>query len=201
MNPYERSYQGFIMFKHYQRSWAFPTEIEQLLVSETVEKGKSTLQLYGGMARFGSRLDIDPATRPDVIGNSLYPPFACKSFDVVVVDPPYGDLRSGIGLQILAPAACLARERIWWFHTHWSVGNGLGLRLLRWWSCSPCSLGAPMRILVEYQVTRHPKYCHAVARRGHGKKLPKQLRKYDWTRHFPHPVNREPLAVQQRMFA
>ncbi len=201
MNVYERTYQGFFQFKRYQRSWAFPREVEQLLMSETVEQGKRTLQLYGGMARFGVRLDIDPATRPHVLGNSLYPPFACKSFDVVIVDPPYTDLKSGIALQILAPAACLARERIWWFHTHWSVGFGLGIKLLRWWTCSPCSLGAPMRILAEYQPTRHPRFCHAVPRTGHGKQLPKELRTYDWTRHFPNPVHRGPIAVQQRMFA
>lgn len=199
MNIFERTYQGFIQFKNYKRSWAFPVEIERMLMAETVEQGKSVLQLYGGMARFGVTLDIDPATGPNVIGNSLYPPFRCKSFDTVIVDPPYSDLRSGIALQILGPAVCLARQRIWWFHTCWSVGQALGLKLLRWWTCSPCSLGAPIRILAEYQVTRHPRYCHAVPRKGkYG--LPPAVRRYDWTRHFPHPVNHDPAPVQQRMF-
>jgi hypothetical protein len=73
MNRYERTYQGFFQFKHYRRSWAFPAEVERILLSETVELGKTVLQLYGGVARFGLRLDIDPATRPDIIGNSMDP--------------------------------------------------------------------------------------------------------------------------------
>lgn len=201
MNVYARTFQGLLQFKRYKRTWAFPREVEALLMSETVEVDRSVLQLYGGMAGFGIRLDMDPATAPHVLGNALYPPFRCKSFDTVIVDPPYSDLKAGIGIQIMAPAICLARRRIWWFHTHWCLKGGLGIKLLRWWTCSPCSMGAPLRILAEYSVSRHPMYCHAVARTGHGNRLPPSVRAYDWSRHFPQPVNRAPLPVQRRLFA
>lgn len=199
MNVYERAFQGFIACKGYRRTWAFPREVEQILRSETVEKGKRTLQLYSGIASFGLRLDMDPEVQPDVLGNALFPPFRCKSFDVVIVDPPYGSLPGWMGVQILAPAACLARERIWWLHTHWGPGGALGLKLLRWWVVSPCSKGSPLRVLAEFRVTRHPRFCHAVPEHGR-RQLRPAFRKYDWTRHFPHPVNREPAPIQQRMW-
>jgi hypothetical protein len=84
MRQHESTFQGFLMFKEYRRTWAFPREVEHRLREESVNLGKSTLHLYGGLATFGSRLDADPKTRPDVIGNALYPPFRCKSFDVVI---------------------------------------------------------------------------------------------------------------------
>lgn len=199
MTKYQLTFCGFLQFKSYKRTWAFPRVVERLLQSETVEVGKSVLHLYGGLARFGVRLDMDPLTAPAVLDNALYPPFRCKSFDVVIVDPPYENLVAGMGIQIMAPAVCLARERIWWFHTHWSIGSGLGIKLLRWWACSPCSMGAPLRLLAEYSVTRHPRFCHAVSRTGHGNRLPPALRKYDWSKHFPEPVNRDPEPMQRRM--
>ncbi len=200
MNIYDRTYQGFIQFRNYRRTWSFPAEIEHILLENTIALDKTVLHLYGGVATFGTRIDVDPIVRPDVLGNALFPPFKCKSFDVVVIDPPYEDLKSGMALQIIAPAACLARETIFWFHTHWGPGHALGLKIQRWWACSPCSLGAPTRILVEYKVTRHPLYCHAIPRRGHGNKLPLALRKYDWTAHFPNPVKRGPVPAQRRLF-
>jgi hypothetical protein len=197
MNKYERTFQGFLMFHQYRRTWAFPAEVERLLIDETVALGWSTLHLYGGLARFGVRLDVDPVTRPHVMGNALYPPFACKSFDAVILDPPYDDLRSGVALQILAPAVCLARRKIFWFHTHWS-GNALGIRLLRWWACSPCSMGAPTRILAEYAVTRHPKFCIAMPRQGR-QSLAKAARLYDWSRLIPEPRAHAPAPIQARL--
>lgn len=197
MTRFERTFQGFLYCRNYHRTWAFPREVERLLADESVAIGKRTLHLYGGLAPFGVRLDMDPATHPDVLGNALYPPFQCKSFDVVIVDPPYGKLNGFAGTQIIAPAACLARERIWWIHTAWPGCEGF-LELLRWWTVCPCSKGSPLRLLAEFRPRRHPKYCVAVAERGR-KQLRPMFRKYDWTRFVGHPPRHEKQSIQQRL--
>jgi hypothetical protein len=197
MNRYERAFQGFLYCRGYHRTWAFPREVERLLIDETVALGKRTLQLYGGLARFGLRLDMDPVTSPSVLGNALFPPFRCKSFDVVIVDPPYGPLNGFAGTQIVGPAACLARERIWWLHTCWPGCEGF-LRLIRWWTVCPCSKGSPLRILAEFEVTRHPRYCTAIAEHGRSQLRP-QFRKYDWSRHVGRTLRYEPEPVQGRL--
>jgi hypothetical protein len=198
MTRYESAFQGFLQFKRYRRSWSFPVEVERLIMDETVALGKSTLHLYGGLARFGTRMDIDPATSPDIIGNALYPPFRCKSWDVVIVDPPYTALPGSMVFQIIGPAACLARERVWWVHSHWSVTSSLGLSLRRWWLGSPCSKGSLVRVIAEYSVTGHPGYCHAVPGRQR-RKLRPEFKRYDWTKYVPTPPRQGRCAVQGRL--
>lgn len=197
MSRYEANFQGFIRFKHYKRSWAFPAEIERFLIDESVGLDRSTLHLYGGLASFGIRLDVNPQVRPHVIGNGLAPPFHCKSFDVVIVDPPYTSLPGGMAIQLMAPALCLARSRVYWFHTHWGPGSYHGAKLLRWWACSPCSPGSPMRILVEYQVTRHPRWCVVAARQSR-KRLHEMTGRYDWTKLIPNPPGPGHQVMTQR---
>jgi hypothetical protein len=131
-NMYNKTFQGFVFFRDYHRTWSFPREIERIIMDATGDG--SVLHLYGGLARFGTRLDMDPATTPDVVGNALYPPFKCKSFDYVVMDPPYADLKAGVAMNIIIPAACLARKKVFWVHTHWPIRSGLGMRLNRWWN-------------------------------------------------------------------
>ena len=195
-NMYHKSFQGFIFFRNYKRTWSFPAEIERLIMDETSDG--SVVHLYGGLARFGTRLDMDPATRPDVIGNALYPPFRCKSFDYVVMDPPYTDLKAGVVLNIIIPAACLARKKVFWVHTHWPIRSGLGLRLNRWWIGSPCSMGAPVRIIVEYLVVGHPNSCVGWPRKGR-RRMNGMLGKYDWSRHVPTPKKYEQPQWQQKL--
>mgnify|MGYP001588593321 CR=1 FL=1 len=193
---YHDRFQGFLLFRNYKRTWSFPKEIERIIMDETSDG--SVLHLYGGNAQFGVRLDMDPKSHPHVLGNALYPPFRCKSFDYVVMDPPYTDLKAGISMSIMMPAACIARKKVFWLHTHWPLRSGLGLRLNRWWTGSPCSMGAPMRILVEYQVTGHPNFCTAFPRKGR-RRLNGSLGVYDWTHHVPNPKRYSRVVWQQKL--
>jgi hypothetical protein len=101
--------------------WAFPRAIRNLLVQEC--DGLSVLHLFGGKADFGTRLDMDERTKPDIIGDAWLPPFAKDSFDVVIMDPPYhGDFRSMSNQKtraLFAGAAWIARKRVVWLHTLW----------------------------------------------------------------------------------
>lgn len=101
--------------------WAFPRDVKNLLLTEC--EGMSVLHLFGGKADFGTRLDIDPSTKPHVIGDAWLPPFAQGSFDVVVMDPPYVGHFAKMSNQktraLFAAAAWIARTRVIWFHTVW----------------------------------------------------------------------------------
>jgi hypothetical protein len=101
--------------------WAFPQMVRDLLVKEC--EGLSVLHLFGGLADFGIRLDMDPLTRPHVIGDAWRPPFAKDSFDVVIMDPPYVGHFASMSNQktraLFAAAAWIARRRVVWFHTVW----------------------------------------------------------------------------------
>lgn len=191
-----RSFQGLILFRNYKRTWSFPREIERLIMDETSDG--TVLHLYGGLARFGTRLDMDPLTYPAVIGNALYPPFKCKSFDYVVVDPPYTDLRGGLATIIMTPAACIARKKVFWLHTHHNVRSGMGLKTLRWWLATSATLGSQVRMLVEYSVVGHPPTC--VGYPEHGRKKHRTLlAKYDWSRFVPSPRRQETPVWQQKL--
>jgi hypothetical protein len=110
--------------------WAFPRGVEKLLRAET--EGKSVLHLFGGKAQWGVRLDIDPATRPHVIGDAWLPPFAEASFDVVILDPPYNHINAQMKNALLRGAAFCSREFVVWFSTLWIAGAH-GLKLERSW--------------------------------------------------------------------
>lgn len=99
------------------RSWEFPGEVDALLRLEL--SGKKVLHLFGGRAGFGTRLDIDPIVRPNVIGDAWLPPFPKDSFDAVILDPPYQYVNSVMKLSLLRTAAFLARETVVYFHTIW----------------------------------------------------------------------------------
>src|SRR5258708_20787214 len=97
--------------------WSFPRTIEDLLRRELA--GKSVLHLFGGLARFGTRMDIDTITRPDVIGDAWLPPFKRSTFDVVVLDPPYVRFSAQMTMALCCKAAYIAREQVVWFSTFW----------------------------------------------------------------------------------
>lgn len=129
--------------------WSYPRAVEKLL--REITAGHSVLQLFGGMSRWGLKLDIDPVTRPHVIGDAWLPPFARDSFDVVIIDPPYVGINQQMKQALLRGAAFVAKERVIWFHTQWTAGDA-GLRRERSWlvrvgdSCS-------CRCLIEWRVT------------------------------------------------
>jgi len=98
--------------------WSFPRQIEETI--REVCAGASVLHLFGGRATFGVRLDIDPATKPDVIGDAWVAPFAMASFDCVVLDPPYFTMDREMLGQLMAAAAYIARRKVVWLHQLWA---------------------------------------------------------------------------------
>jgi hypothetical protein len=110
--------------------WCFPPAVRRRLILDTA--GKSVLQLFGGLSTFGTRLDIDPLVRPDVIGDAWLPPFARDSFDVVILDPPYFHLNAQAKMALFRAAGWIARERVIWFSTTWVSATG-GLSAEKAW--------------------------------------------------------------------
>lgn len=110
--------------------WSFPRAVERQLLADC--QGKSVLHLFGGRSSFGLRLDVDPATRPDVIGDAWLPPFRKNAFDIVILDPPYFRLNSQIKNALFRGAGWIARETVIWFHTMW-ISSGQGLAVDRCW--------------------------------------------------------------------
>lgn len=133
--------------------WSFPPNVERHLREMT--KGRRVCHLFGGMAKFGIRLDIDPITRPHVIADAWLPPFVKDAFDIVILDPPYVNINQQMKQQLLRGAAYIAKDSVIWFHTMW-VASDRGLSLHRSWlvrvgdSCS-------VRCVQEFKVRRGPK--------------------------------------------
>jgi len=107
--------------------WKFPPPVRKRLLEDC--QGLDVLHLFGGKADFGTRLDIDPIVRPDVIGDAWLPPFARDSFDVVIMDPPYIHFSASMKSALFRAATWIARRRVIWFSTLW-VGNSIGTALI-----------------------------------------------------------------------
>lgn len=101
--------------------WSFPPKVERWLRAFTA--GRSTLHLFGGMSKWGTRIDIDPSLRPHVRADAWMPPFLANSFDVVILDPPYVSINQQMKQQLLRGAAFVAREHVVWFHTMWIASD------------------------------------------------------------------------------
>lgn len=104
-------------FGERKNGWSFPPAVRELLLQELV--GKTCVHFFGGRADFGLRLDIDPSTNPDIIGDAYLPPFAKSSFDAVILDPPYTSMRQQEKLALMRAAGWVARRWVYWFHTVW----------------------------------------------------------------------------------
>jgi len=110
--------------------WAFPPNVRKHLQQLTA--GKRVGHLFGGQAPWGTRLDIDMATRPHVRGDAWLPPFRKDAFDIVILDPPYVAINQQMKTQLLMQAAFCAREHVIWFHTLWIAADSK-LHLERAW--------------------------------------------------------------------
>lgn len=107
--------------------WCFPPAVARHLRGLT--KGKRVCHLFGGLAQWGTRLDIDPATTPHVRGDAWLPPFVMNAFDVTILDPPYVGINQSMKQQLLRSAAFISRESVIWFHTQWiATDRGLPMR-------------------------------------------------------------------------
>ena len=133
-----------------RNGWSFPPAVANRIKADV--EGQTVLHLFGGRATFGTRMDIDPLTNPDVVGDAWLPPFARDSFDVVVLDPPYVRLNQQEKNTLLRRAAWIARQRLIWFHVMWvaadrflrqekaylvRVGDACQVRCLQYFTVSP----------------------------------------------------------------
>jgi hypothetical protein len=99
----------------------FPRAVEARLIEDC--RDLTVLQLFGGRSSFGTRLDLDPFVRPDVIGDAWLPPFGQDSFDVVIIDPPYVTLNAQLKHALFSAANFIARKRVIWFSTIWMAAS------------------------------------------------------------------------------
>lgn len=134
--------------------WSFPPNVDRHL--REMCEGKRVCHLFGGLSKFGTRIDIDPITRPDIIADAWLPPFKKDAFDVVILDPPYVNINQQMKQQLLRAAAYIAKESVIWFHTMW-IASDKGLQLNQSWlvrvgdSCS-------VRCIQEFRVLRRGRY-------------------------------------------
>lgn len=72
---------------------SFPLYFEgRLLDLLRLPKGAEILHPFGGKAQYGTRVDVNPETEPDYIGDAhKLDMFGDNSFDLVLLDPPYSD--------------------------------------------------------------------------------------------------------------
>ena len=68
----------------------FPLHFEQNLI-QLLGYPDKVLHPFGGMAEYGTRVDLNPAVEPDVVADAHELPFEDGEFDAVVLDPPYSD--------------------------------------------------------------------------------------------------------------
>jgi hypothetical protein len=113
-----------------RNGWTFPAAVGRHL--RTLTAGKRVCQLFGGIATWGVRLDIDPAVKPHVRGDAWLPPFRKDAFDVVILDPPYTHINQQQKTQLLRQAAFIATEHVIWLHTMWIAADSR-LQLERAW--------------------------------------------------------------------
>lgn len=117
-------------FGQRRNGWSFPPAVRELLLQEC--QGSTVVHFFGGAADFGIRLDADSATNPHVLGDAFLPPFARDSFDHVILDPPYYQMRQQEKAALLRSACWVARLYVWWFHTIW-IAADQSLQLDRAW--------------------------------------------------------------------
>lgn len=132
--------------------WTFPRAVADLIKKHC--EGMTILHLFGGRANFGTRMDIDLFTRPDVLADVWLPPFARDSFDVVVLDPPYiGDFKNLNSQKLIClflNSAWIARRRVIWFHPNW-IDTKARVRFERGWVVR-VGRGCACRALQFFQV-------------------------------------------------
>lgn len=166
--------------------WSFPPRVNHLLRELTA--GRRVCHLFGGLSKFGTKLDIDANTRPHVLGDAWLPPFVRDAFDVVVLDPPYIGINQQMKQQLLRAAAYIARDHVIWFHTMWVASDSF-LPLEKAWlvrvgdSCS-------VRCIQVFKTTADKPRPRTYFTRGPAMKYNRWL-----VGHLPLPFVQEPEVV------
>lgn len=134
--------------------WSFPPAVREMLLQQT--EGRTVLHMFGGLADFGARLDLDPALNPDVVGNAWEAEkfFTRSSFDDVILDPPYMQYRLQEIRALLIRAGWIARRYVWWFGTC-SIRGSRSLVTSHKWLVD-CGEQCAVRTLTRFSV-REPK--------------------------------------------
>jgi len=114
-------------------AWAFPPAVERLLRAHT--EGSAVLHAFGGLAAWGTRLDVDTTTHPHIIGSAFAPPFRQGAFAHTIIDPPYTPAFSkrGIATRLLLTLAHVTRESLWWFSDRWAWAPPAALPQVHAW--------------------------------------------------------------------
>lgn len=75
---------------YYPGSWPlhFEKRLWRLLGKPNPDK---VLHVFGGQAKIGLKLDLNPDVNPDKVGDAHDIPYCDELFDVVICDPPYSD--------------------------------------------------------------------------------------------------------------
>ena len=118
------------LYRVKKRLW--PSEVESKLGELIQEVGGVSLHVCAGYSRLGSyRLDIDPATGPDIVADAARIPVGDRGVATVLCDPPFnGRYRWMHGM--LSELSRVAQDRI--VFQHWFVpGDELG-RYRKDWS-------------------------------------------------------------------
>jgi hypothetical protein len=136
------------------RGWTFPAAVNKRLQADF--SGKRVLHLFGGRSSFGTRLDVDPVLKPDVIGDAWVPPFARDSFDVVILDPPYLRFNAQEKNALFLGSAWIAKEHVVYFHTIWA-SPCQGLKTERAFLVR-CGDQCSVRCLQYFRVVKKPDY-------------------------------------------
>jgi hypothetical protein len=165
--------------------WCFPPAVAKLIQKECA--GMSILHLFGGKSAFGTRIDVDRLTRPDIIADAWLPPFAENSFDCVVLDPPYDFMAAQTKVSLFIAAGRIARSRVIWFHTVWMSGV-LGLQPEKAWLCRPSDC-CYVRCLQFFKKTRRIYPQVKVFERGPAVKYNRWLIQPQGLPFPPHPKN------------
>jgi SAM-dependent methyltransferase len=69
---------------------SFPLHFESNLI-QLLGYPEKVLHPFGGMAEFGTRVDLNPTVEPDVVADAHELPFSDGEFDCVILDPPYSN--------------------------------------------------------------------------------------------------------------
>jgi Methyltransferase domain len=133
--------------------------VKKVLWPEQVESfigtlmGHDSLHICCSMSQLGKvRLDLDPATKPNVVADASKLPFRDEQFDTVLCDPPYNG-KFQWNHDVLNEMVRVARRRV--IFQHWFMPIDSKGRFKKWtdrWVLSACYVWQPRTYFGRVQV-------------------------------------------------